>query len=216
VDQNGNALPGDYYVVFEAAFYGPVYDQSNVLTSGMTTSTFATTAGSAYTLQVYSSGNCTFSKWSDGVSSDPMQFTATSGARSFTSVYYCSGSVAPTTGKITIYDHRMPQSDWAPCFALACTTGTGPGASMWVALYDSAGTVVASGFSNENGYTFTGLNPSATYFVYPADCDLCHGSTHDVLFSHWGGGNTTRPLAVIANGTSVDAWYLCTSTCGGV
>ena len=89
---------------------------------------------------------------------------------------------------------------------------------MWVVLYDSAGTIVASGFSNENGLTFTGLNVNATYFIYPTDCDLCHGGTHDVLFSFWGGGSTgssTRPLAVIANGASLDAWYTCNNGCGG-
>jgi hypothetical protein len=88
---------------------------------------------------------------------------------------------------------------------------------MWVVLYNSSGSVVQTGFANENGYTFTGLIPGATYYVYPADCDNCHGSTHDVLFAYWGDANdTTRPLAVIANGTSVDAWYTCTNGCSGV
>jgi hypothetical protein len=87
---------------------------------------------------------------------------------------------------------------------------------MWVALYDSAGGVVQTGFANENGLTFTGLSPGATYYVYPSDCDSCHGSTHDVLFSYWGDSNSTaRPMAVIA-GTSLDAWYICTNGCGGI
>jgi len=87
---------------------------------------------------------------------------------------------------------------------------------MWVVLYNSTGGVVATGFSNEGGLTFSGLNPSATYYVYPADCDLCHGSTHDVLFAYWGDNSTsTRPLAVMANGTYVDAWYDCTNGCTG-
>jgi hypothetical protein len=87
---------------------------------------------------------------------------------------------------------------------------------MCLVLYDSAGNVVATGFADENGHTFTGLSASATYYVYPADCASCHGSTHDVLFNHWGSGSTTRPLAVTATGTSLDAWYICTNTCGGV
>jgi hypothetical protein len=221
-DQNGNALTGDYYVVTGAAFYGPVYGLSNVVTAGMTNSTFATQAGSTYTLQLYGYGNCTFTHWSNGATNNTMSFTATSGALKLTAVYFCVGSIfhapvpVPQTGKITIYDHRVPQSDWAPCFALACDLGTGPGASMFVTLYNSAGTIVGSGFSNENGYTFTGLNASATYFIYPADCALCHGSTHDVDFSHWSDGSTTRPLVVSGNGTSVNAWYICTNTCGGV
>jgi hypothetical protein len=89
---------------------------------------------------------------------------------------------------------------------------------MWVVLYDSSGNVVATGFADENGHTFTGLTAGATYYVYPADCDLCHGSTHDVLFNHWDNNvnSTTRPLPVIANGTSVSAWYTCTNGCSGV
>jgi hypothetical protein len=86
---------------------------------------------------------------------------------------------------------------------------------MWVTLYDSAGNAVGSGFADESGLTFTGLNPSGTYYLYPSDCDLCHGSTHDVLFDHWGTGGNTRPLPVTANGTAVDAWYICTNGCGG-
>jgi hypothetical protein len=173
----------------------------------------------AYSLQVYAYGSCTFSHWSDGAVSDPMTFTATGAALSFTAVYNCVGAAIENNGTITIYDHRTPQSDWAPCFALVCNLGTGPGAAMYVTLYGANGTVVGTGFSNENGLTFTGLNPSATYYLYPADCDLCHGSTHDVLFSHWGDGNnstTTRPLPVTANGTSVNAWYICTNGCGGI
>jgi hypothetical protein len=61
---------------------------------------------------------------------------------------------------------------------------------MWVVLYDSAGTVAGTGFSNENGYTFSGADGTAA--------------------------SGTRPLAVIANGAYVDAWYTCTSGCGGV
>ena len=89
---------------------------------------------------------------------------------------------------------------------------------MWVVLYNAAGTVVATGFSNENGLTFTGLIPNTTYYLYPADCDQCHGSTHDVLFAHWDSNNktTTRPLPVMANGTFVDAWYTCTNGCSGI
>jgi hypothetical protein len=220
VDQNNNTLVG-YFSELQVAPYGP----GNVVATGVTPATFATTTGSVYTLQTAlqgAQGNCTFTRWSESVSGNPITFTATSGQLSFTAVYYCSNSI-PRTGAITIYDHRAPQSDWAQCFALACNLGTGPGASMYVLLYNSAGTIVATGFSNEDGLTFTGLSLNATYYVYPADCDLCHGSTHDVLFSYWGNfwgngtiGSDTRPLAVIANGSSVNAWYTCTNGCGGV
>jgi len=224
VDQNAKPIFG-YYVVLWGSSGG-------VSSTGFTSANMSTTAGSTYGLQADSYGNCTFSQWSDGVRSDPRSFSATSGTITFTAVYNCAsstsgggGGVTTTSresgagpGTITIYDHRVPQSDWAQCFALVCNLGTGPGAAMWVVLYDSSGSVVATGFSNENGYTFIGLNPSATYYLYPADCDQCHGGTHNVLFSYWGGGTTgsdTRPLALIANGTYVDAWYTCTNGCAG-
>ncbi len=216
VDQFGNVLPGDYYTVSQIA-YGPMENMQReyVVATGVTVSTFAAAAGSAYLLEISTYGSCTFNHWAGGHLSDPMAFTATGAALSFTAVYDCSGAV-DNAGTITVYDHRLPQSNWAACFALVCSAGTGPGASMWVVLYNSTGTIVGTGFSNENGLTFSGLNPSATYLVYPADCDLCHGSTHDVVFSHWGDGSATRPFAVTANDTSVSAWYACTNTCGGV
>jgi hypothetical protein len=217
VNQFGEAIPGDFYTVSQAVNYGPFMPHvEDVVATGVTSSMFSAAAGHEYSLQVYTYGSCTFSHWSDGALSDPRTFAATGAALSFTAAYNCVGAVMENNGMITIYDHRTPQSNWAPCFSLVCNLGTGPGASMYVTLYDSNGTVAGTGFSNENGLTFTRLNPSATYYIYPSDCDLCHGSTHDVLFSHWGDGNTTRPLAVTANNTVLDAWYICTNTCGGV
>lgn len=223
-DLSSNPISG-YYVAL-------VDSSGNVVKSGFTAATFATTAGVAYGLQADGYGSCAFSHWSNGATSDPMSFSAATGSMSFTAVYNCGGSTSgggggtggggssgetgAGPGTITIYDHRVPQSDWAPCFATVCSAGTGPGASMWVTLYDSSGNVVGTGFADENGHTFTGLNPSATYYLYPADCDSCHTSTHDVLFNHWGDGSTTRPLAVVASGSFYDAWYICTNTCGGV
>src|SRR5487761_369894 len=111
------------------------------------------------------------------------------------------------SGDVTVYAHRIPSSYWAPCFALVCSAGTGPGVTMYFALFDSAGNVVQTGFANENGYNFTGLNPSASYYVYASNCDSCHGASHDVNFSHWGNGATAQELEVSA-GQSVDAWYV--------
>ena len=116
---------------------------------------------------------------------------------------------------ITVYAHRIPASYWDPCFATQCSAGTGPGASMYIVLYDSSGNVVQTGFSDENGYTFSGLNSSATYYVYPDDCDNCHGAPHDVVFQYWGDDHSsTRPRAATV-GTSLDAWYSCTNGCSG-
>lgn len=221
-DMNSNPITG-YYVVLSGS-------GGNQAATGFTPTNFSVIAGASYSVQADSYGNCTFNHWSGGVKNNPMSFTATSGTTSFTAAYNCNstgsggGGGSATTGEsgaglgtITIYDHRAPQSDWASCFATVCNAGTGPGAAMWVTLYDSSGSVVATGFSNENGLTFSGLNPSATYYLYPADCDQCHTSTHDVLFNNWGtGSDNTRPLAVVANGSFVDAWYICTNGCGGV
>ena len=85
---------------------------------------------------------------------------------------------------------------------------------MYFALHNSAGTFIAGGFADEHGFTFTGLTAGATYYVYPDDCDSCHGSTHDVVFQHWGDGNNTRPMAAVV-GQSPDAWYSCTNECSG-
>lgn len=218
VDQKDNSLSGFYVALLEGG---------SVVATGFTDATMATSAGASYAVQADSYGNCTFSNWSDGARENPRSFTATNGTTSFTAVYDCGAGVVEGgagPGTITVYDHRISASYWAPCFATTCTNPTascdasctGPGASMWVVLYNSAGTVVATGFSNEGGLTFSGLNSSATYYVYPSDCDLCHGSTHDVLFAYWGNNATSvRPLAVMANGTYVDAWYTCTNGCSG-
>jgi hypothetical protein len=116
---------------------------------------------------------------------------------------------------ITVYAHRIPADYWDPCFATTCNAGTGPGASMYIVLFDSSGNVVQTGFADENGYTFSGLNPVATYYVYPTDCDNCHGSTHDVVFQYWGDNHSsTRPRAAMV-GANLDAWYSCTNNCAG-
>jgi hypothetical protein len=203
IDQGESPISG--YVALE--------QNGTVVASAFNTTILTTMVGQAYSLQANSSGSCTFSRWSDGVSSDPRPFNATSAAQSFTAIYNC-GSISP--GTITVYAHRAPAYYWAPCFATVCSAGSGPGATMWFVLYNSTGSVVATAFANENGYTFTGLDPNATYYLSPANCDGCHGSTHDVLFSYWGDNNsTTRPRAAIANGTSLNAWYVCTNGCSG-
>ncbi len=228
VDLNNNAISGYYIALLDST--------GNMVGSGFTTTAFSISSGATYAVQADGYGSCAFSEWSDGVTSDPRSFTASTTAMTFTAVYNCGsgggggggggGEPGGGSGTITIYDHRVYATYWAPCFAATCTNPTapcntsctGPGAAMWVTLYNSAGSVVATGFSNENGLTFSGLSVGATYYLYPADCDLCHGSTHDVLFDHWGDGTTTRPLAVTVttSGSVLDAWYICTNGCTGV
>ncbi len=116
---------------------------------------------------------------------------------------------------ITVYAHRIPAPYWDPCFATTCSAGTGPGASMYVELYDSSMTPVQSGYADENGYTFSGLNPLSTYYVYPDDCDNCHGSPHDVVFQYWGDTHTSERPRQSSTGQQLNAWYSCTNNCAG-
>ncbi len=121
----------------------------------------------------------------------------------------------PTPDGITVYANRIPASYWAPCFALACSAGTGPDASMYFALYDSSGNQIQGGYASEQGYTFTGLNPNTIYYVLPENCNVCHGSTHDVVFQYWGdNSSTTTPIAATV-GTNLEAWFSCTNNCSG-
>jgi len=183
---------------------------------------FSVSGGQTYQVAASSFGSEIFNHWQNDKSAglETVNVPTTSTTISLTAVY--GGTATTTTNRtstgsagITIYASRIPASYWAPCFATTCSAGTGPGASMYVILYDSSMNVVQTGFANENGYTFTGLTAGATYYVYPSDCDLCHGSTHDVLFQYWGDNSSVRPMAATV-GESLDAWYSCTNGCTGI
>jgi len=209
VNQDGIAITGYPITIFNSG--------GQKLATGITPLTFTTTVGQSYEVKAGngtgSGGGCTPSFWVANSTTDlPVTFTATSSKETLPAAYDCNNG-GPTT--ITFYAHRMPAGYWAACYATVCAAGTGPGASMYFALYNAKGTVVATGFANENGYTFTGLVAGATYYLQADNCDLCHGSTHDVLFNHWGNGNATDPIAIVA-GSSIDAWYDCTNGCGGL
>lgn len=198
-----------------------ILEQSGqILATGFTPVTFAVSGNATYSIVAEDYTNAYFYQWSDGVCSSSRSVTVNSSDSqiSLNALYTTTSQTPSSCGSssgITIYAARIPASYWAPCFALTCSAGTGPGAAMWFVLYDSSGNVIATAFSNENGYTFTGLTPGATYYVYPADCDLCHGSTHDVLFEYWNNDTSTvRPLAVTV-GESLTAWYSCTNNCSG-
>ncbi len=123
-----------------------------------------------------------------------------------------SGGSTSSTG-ITVFAHRIPASYWDPCFAATCDQGTGPGVTMWIALYNSTGGYIEGGFADEHGYTFPNLNPSATYYVYPTDCDNCHGSPHDVVFQYWGDNHSSQRPRAATVGQDLHAWYSCTNSC---
>ncbi len=122
----------------------------------------------------------------------------------------------PQSTGITVYAHRVQASYWDPCFASECSAGTGPGATMYFGLYDSSGTLIREGFADEHGYTFSDLNPNATYYVYPSDCGYCHVTFHDVVFEYWGDNNSNeRPRAAMV-GANLHAWYSCSNNCAGL
>lgn len=191
-----------------------------ILTTGYTPVTFNVRGSATYSILAEDYAGAFFYQWSDGACSSSDSVSVGSSTSRITLTAFYKTTPAPLSScvdpsGITIYAARIPASYWAPCFALNCTAGTGPGASMEFILYDSSGKIVATALSNENGYSFTGLTPGATYYVYPTDCDLCHGSTHDVIFEYWDNDTSTvRPLAVTV-GETLTAWYSCTNGCGG-
>jgi hypothetical protein len=114
---------------------------------------------------------------------------------------------------ITVYAHRIPAAYWDPCFATTCSAGSGPGATMYFELWDSLGNLVQSGYADEGGYTFSGLTAGTTYYVYPFDCNSCHGSNHNVVFQYWGDNQSTVKPRPATEGASLNAWYSCTNSC---
>ena len=97
-----------------------------------------------------------------------------------------------TTASITLKAFRLPNENWGDSFV-------GAGAQMYFAIYNTAGEIVAQGFYDENGTVVDFLVPGETYYAYPADCEKCHNSDHDVVFKHWRDPeNTDRPRAFIA------------------
>jgi len=130
-----------------------------------------------------------------------------------------SVALAASTGTIVVGDgqgsmvyraHRVADATWASCFATTCDVGTGPGASMYFVVYNSSGDIIANGFADETGTTIKGLSIGSTYYVYPTDCDLCHNSTHNVVFDHWADdGSSERPRGFVISNTQIaaDAYY---------
>jgi hypothetical protein len=138
IDTNNNVLTGFYVEIDNPS--------GSVVATGYTSQTFNNlVAGASYRVQVDGYKSCSFSHWSNGANGNPMNFTASS-STTFTAVMRCNTTGVETgygPGTITIYDHRIPASYWADCFATTCTNPldtscgnncTGPGAAMWVDL----------------------------------------------------------------------------------
>ncbi|MHB8568116.1 MAG: hypothetical protein ACYC7D_15190 [Nitrososphaerales archaeon] len=200
--------------------YTALYQNGTVVATGFTPAQFTVNNGEMYSVEVQNSNTSYFQYWLDTGSVTSLRNVTTTTDLSLNAIL-CNGppgtcpNPTPVNG-ITVYANRVPAPYWASCFALACSLGTGPGASMEFALYNSSGNIIQTALVNEQGYTFLGLNSSATYHVYPENCDLCHGSTHDVVFDYWGNNSSsTVPIAATV-GTSLEAWYACTNGCTGI
>ena len=187
VDQYGNVLPGDYYTVSQIA-YGPFSIQREfVVATGVTVSTFAAAAGSEYFLEIFTYGSCTFSHWTGGALSDPMPFTATGAALSFTAVYDCIGAVNNARSSILV------NSEYASGAAL---TGV-------YAVLERGGATVATGYTPVTFATASGLN----YSVIISD-------SPNANFSKWSNGFETNTITVAANSTRTTLTALfCQTAC---
>ena len=84
-------------------YYNVIYGSSgNVVGTGFTNDFFPTTFGQTYSVQADSYASCTFTKWSDGVTSDPRSFTATIDDLFLTAVYDCATPATSTMDVSTV------------------------------------------------------------------------------------------------------------------
>jgi hypothetical protein len=81
INQDGAAITGYYTILYSSS--------GSVVDTGFTPTTFSTTSGDTYSVQADSYGSCTFTSWSGGATANPMSFTATSSAQTFTAEYNC-------------------------------------------------------------------------------------------------------------------------------
>ena len=189
VNQFGEALPGDHFTVFRAIHDNPYNGQGeDMVATGVTGSTFEAAAGSAYSLQVYAYGSCAFSHWSDGALSDPVAFTATGSALSFTAVYNCVGAIDITHSSIFV------SSEYTSGAAL---TGM-------YAVLQQGGSTVSTGFTP---VTFT-TTSGTTYSVTVADYTSAY-------FSQWSNNVSSRTIDVTATGSQTSLTALYCQTQGG-
>jgi hypothetical protein len=81
VDQNGTSIFGYFTILSDSG--------GRIISTGYTRTSFSTTAGEQYTVQVEGYGQCTFSHWSNGVMSSEQVVIAKSGDETLTAVYSC-------------------------------------------------------------------------------------------------------------------------------
>lgn len=163
---------------------------------------FALDSSQPYQVAAWGSGSYAFDHWSDTDSAERRRTISIEEDTYLTAVFKNTNSkppLQPSDTSIIVYAKRVPSPSWGETF-------TSANAGMFIMLMDSSNAMIQKGIVDENGYAFTGLKKGATYYVYPADCDGCHGSEHDVDFRHWKDGSTARPRAV-TTGSSVEAYF---------
>lgn len=177
VNQNGASIFG-YYVLLSNS-------EGTGLNQGYTTQTFPTLPGTAYTIAADGYNNCNFSQWSDGVTTNPRSFTATSGSLQFTAVLDCP---AVTTSSVTV--NSVDQNGNA-------ING------YYVVLRDAHGNVAGTGFTPTTFITTIGDN----YILYAYSYGSC-------TFSHWTSGVTDDPITITATEApqTYTGVYECTSS----
>jgi hypothetical protein len=172
VDQSGHSIFGYYTVLYDSS--GSIYSD------GFTTWSERTTAGQTYSVQTYSYGNCMFMSWSDGVTSNPRTFNATSSGLGFTAVYNCSTpstidvSTVNSAGRaITGYYATLWQNgvETNSCFS-QCSFAVTNGQTYQVAVADYGneafshwidGTTTRFYTINVSGSTSTAISLTAVY-----------------------------------------------------
>jgi hypothetical protein len=161
-----------------------LYSSSDtILQEGFTPNTFTVTVGQTYGIRAESYGSCTFTKWSDGVTSDPRTYMATSSAMTFTAIYNCG-----TTSSASVDSVNQDGS-----------TITG----YRTVLYNSAASMVAEGFTPNTFTTTIGQTYSVRAESY-GSCTFSHWSD--------GVTNDPRTFTATSSAVAYTAVYDCSTS----
>jgi hypothetical protein len=209
VDGNGNAVNDMWIEVYEG-----VMPDGDPDFTGFTPKTFPLEAGN-YVVAVGEFDTNIFQRWSDG-ETDNARPVSLQQDTTLTAIYSTDGTEPggepdpdpvpdpspPSTGgsgSIAVYAYRIPSSYWGDTF-------TGANAQMWITIHNSTGYAIYGHGTDENGYTFTGLNDGEQYWILAHDCHHCHGGTHTVAFDHWQDGSIEM-ARLESTGVTLSAYY---------
>lgn len=154
VSQNGATITG-----FRTVLYA---SNGTILAKGFTPNSFTTAVGQTYGVRTDSYQSCTFTEWSDGVTSNPRSFTATSGDVSFTAVYYC-GTVSPAPVVVQSCYAYQPGEQ-----TVTCTMSDDVQAGDLLAFQLDEVTITSFGDSMGNSFSLVTTQPlpNSTYQMY--------------------------------------------------